>query len=97
VLTDGFIATSGAALAVRLAPAVKDYLFAAHGSVEPGHRHLLALIGHKPLLDLNMRLGEGTGAALAMKLVQASAEAFLRMATFASAGVSDADQPVVQA
>jgi nicotinate-nucleotide--dimethylbenzimidazole phosphoribosyltransferase len=96
VLTDGFIATAGAALAVRMRPAVADYLFAAHGSVEPGHKHLLALIGQRPLLDLEMRLGEGTGAALAMKLVQASAAAFMGMATFASAGVSDAEQTVVQ-
>jgi len=95
VLTDGFIATAGAALAVRIHPAVKDYLFAAHGSMEPGHRHLLALIGQRPLLDLQMRLGEGTGAALAMKLVQASVAAFTEMATFTSAGVSDAVQPVV--
>jgi len=80
---------------VRIHPAVKDYLFAAHGSMEPGHRHLLALIGQRPLLDLQMRLGEGTGAALAMKLVQASVAAFTEMATFTSAGVSDAVQPVV--
>lgn len=97
VLTDGFIATAGAALAVRMHHAVADYLFAAHGSVEPGHKHLLALIGQRPLLELQMRLGEGTGAALAMKLVQASAAAFTQMATFASAGVSDADQAVVRA
>ncbi len=97
VLTDGFIATAGAAIAVRLHPAVKDYLFAAHGSVEPGHQHLLALIEQPPLLDLQMRLGEGTGAALAIKLVQASAAAFTQMATFASAGVSNADHPVVPA
>jgi nicotinate-nucleotide--dimethylbenzimidazole phosphoribosyltransferase len=96
MLTDGFIATAGAALAVRMHPAVADYLFAAHGSVEPGHKHLLALIGQRPLLDLQMRLGEGTGAALAMKLVQASASAFMGMATFASVGVSDAEETVVQ-
>jgi nicotinate-nucleotide--dimethylbenzimidazole phosphoribosyltransferase len=82
---------------VKLNPAVKDYLFAAHGSVEPGHRHLLALIGQRPLLDLQMRLGEGTGAALAMQLMQGGAAAFQQMATFASSGVADADQPVVQA
>jgi len=95
VLTDGFIATAAAALAVRMHPAVGDYLFAAHSSVEPGHGHLLSLIGQLPLLDLQMRLGEGTGAALAMKLVQASVAAFTEMSTFASAGVSDAGQPVV--
>ena len=93
VLTDGFIATAGAALAVRMHPSVNDYLFAAHDSVEPGHKHLLALIGQRPLLDLQMRLGEGTGAALAVKLVQAAVAAFTGMATFTSAGVSGAGQP----
>ncbi len=97
VVTDGFIATSGAALAVKMAPAVKDYLFASHGSVEPGHVHLLETIGLRPLLDLRMRLGEGTGAALAMQIIRAAAAAFTGMATFASAGVSGAEAPVVKA
>ena len=88
VLTDGFIATAAAILAVRLAPAAKDYLFAAHGSVEPGHKPLLSLLGHEPLLELHMRLGEGTGAALAMHLMRAAAAALTGMSTFASAGVS---------
>jgi nicotinate-nucleotide--dimethylbenzimidazole phosphoribosyltransferase len=89
VLTDGFIATAGSAIAVRLCPAARDYLFAAHQSVEPGHAHLLALLGLQPLLNLGLRLGEGTGAALGIKLVQASVAAFTGMATFASAGVSN--------
>jgi nicotinate-nucleotide--dimethylbenzimidazole phosphoribosyltransferase len=89
VLTDGFIATAGAAVAVRLCPAADDYLFAAHQSAEPGHAHLLALLGLRPLLSLGLRLGEGTGAALAIKLVQASVAAFTQMATFDSAGVSN--------
>lgn len=97
VLVDGFIATAGAALAVRMHPATADYLFAAHGSVEPGHKHLLALIGLRPLLELGMRLGEGTGAALAVSLLRAAAAAFTGMATFASAGVSNAAEAVVQA
>ncbi len=88
VLTDGFIATSAAALAVAIQPSVADYLFAAHASTEPGHFHLLKLIGQQPLLNLDMRLGEGTGVALAMKVVQAAASAFMDMATFESAGVS---------
>lgn len=88
VLIDGFIATSAAALAVGLQPNVMDYLFAAHASTEPGHTHLLELIGQQPLLNLDMRLGEGTGAALAMKVVQAAVAAFTEMATFESAGVS---------
>jgi nicotinate-nucleotide--dimethylbenzimidazole phosphoribosyltransferase len=89
VVVDGFIATAAAALAVRLCPACSGYLFAAHRSVEPGHIHLLAILGDRPLLDLEMRLGEGTGTALAMKIIQAAVAAFTRMATFASAGVSD--------
>jgi nicotinate-nucleotide--dimethylbenzimidazole phosphoribosyltransferase len=89
VLTDGFIATAAAALAVRLSPAASGYLFASHRSAEPGHAHFLAILGQEPLLDLGMRLGEGTGAALAMKLMQAAIAAFTGMATFACAGVSN--------
>jgi nicotinate-nucleotide--dimethylbenzimidazole phosphoribosyltransferase len=89
VVTDGFIATAAAALAVRICPAVSGYVFASHRSTEPGHAHLLAMLGQAPLLDLGMRLGEGTGAALAIKLIQASVAAFTQMATFASAGVSN--------
>ena len=89
VVTDGFIATAAAALAVRLCPAVAGYLFAAHQSAEPGHARLLAAIGQQPLLNLGMRLGEGTGAALAIGIVQAAVAAFTGMATFASAGVSN--------
>jgi nicotinate-nucleotide--dimethylbenzimidazole phosphoribosyltransferase len=88
VITDGFIATAGAALAVRLCPAVADYVFAAHLSTEPGHAALLELVGLRPLLDLGMRLGEGTGAALAMNVIGAAVAAFNEMATFDSAGVS---------
>jgi nicotinate-nucleotide--dimethylbenzimidazole phosphoribosyltransferase len=89
VVTDGFIATAAAALAVRLCPAAAGYLFAAHQSVEPGHARLLAAIGQAPLLQLGMRLGEGTGAALAIGIVQAAIAAFTQMATFAGAGVSN--------
>ncbi len=89
VVMDGFIATAAAALAVQMCPAVSDYLFAAHRSAEPGHAPLLTLLQQEPLLDLGMRLGEGTGAALAMKIMQASVAAFTGMATFASAGVSN--------
>jgi nicotinate-nucleotide--dimethylbenzimidazole phosphoribosyltransferase len=90
VLVDGFIATAAAALAVRFHPAVRDYLIPAHRSTEPGHAPLLEIIGHRPLLDLEMRLGEGTGAALAVPVVRAAVAAFTGMATFASAGVSEA-------
>jgi nicotinate-nucleotide--dimethylbenzimidazole phosphoribosyltransferase len=89
VVTDGFIATAAAALATRITPAASGYLFASHRSVEPGHAHLLAMLEQDPLLDLGLRLGEGTGAALAMKIVQAAVAAFTGMATFASAGVSN--------
>ena len=88
VLTDGLIATSAATLAVQMLPTVKDYLFAAHESTEPGHAPLFELIGHQPLLNLGLRLGEGTGVALAMKIVQGAAAAFNEMATFESAEVS---------
>jgi nicotinate-nucleotide--dimethylbenzimidazole phosphoribosyltransferase len=89
VVTDGFIATAAAALVVRLSPAVSGYLFASHRSVEPGHACFLSVINQDPLLDLGMRLGEGTGAALAIKIIQAAIAAFTGMATFASAGVSN--------
>jgi nicotinate-nucleotide--dimethylbenzimidazole phosphoribosyltransferase len=89
VLVDGFIAGAAALAAVRLAPALRGYLIASHRSVEVGHRAVLAELGTRPLLDLDMRLGEGTGAALAIPLVQASLKIVHEMATFASAGVSD--------
>lgn len=90
VLVDGFIATSAAALAVRFREGVRDFLIPAHRSTEPGHQPLLKLLGQHPLLDLEMRLGEGTGAALAIPVLRAAVEAFTRMATFESAGVSEA-------
>jgi nicotinate-nucleotide--dimethylbenzimidazole phosphoribosyltransferase len=89
LISDGFIATAGAALAVGLCRAVADYLFAAHLSPEPGHAVLLERIGQRPLLDLEMRLGEGTGAALAMNVIGAAVAAFTEMATFESAAVTD--------
>ncbi len=89
VVMDGFIATSSAALAVRICPASSGYLFASHRSTEPGHAQLLALIRQEPLLDLQMRLGEGTGAALALQIIRGAIAAFTQMATFSSAGVSN--------
>jgi nicotinate-nucleotide--dimethylbenzimidazole phosphoribosyltransferase len=91
VLVDGFIATSAAVLATRFSSSVRDYLIAAHRSTEPGHAPLLEQLGQTPLLDLEMRLGEATGAALAVTVVRAAVEAFTKMATFASAGVSEAE------
>ncbi|HZZ85917.1 MAG TPA: nicotinate-nucleotide--dimethylbenzimidazole phosphoribosyltransferase [Anaeromyxobacteraceae bacterium] len=88
VLTDGFIASVAALSAVRIAPRAGYAVLASHRSVEAGHRHVLAALGKEPLFDLDLRLGEGTGAALAMHLVDASVRILREMATFASAGVS---------
>jgi nicotinate-nucleotide--dimethylbenzimidazole phosphoribosyltransferase len=90
VVIDGFISGAAAAIACALQPKVRQFLFAGHRSSEPGHAALLELIGETPLLDLQMRLGEGTGAALAMILIDAAAKLFDEMATFSSAGVSEA-------
>jgi nicotinate-nucleotide--dimethylbenzimidazole phosphoribosyltransferase len=89
IVTDGFVATSAALVAAALAPSLTDYLFAGHLSPEPGHAVQLEHLGLRPLLDLNMRLGEGTGAALAMPVIGAAARAFTSMATFESAAVSE--------
>jgi len=89
VLVDGFISTAAAMLAVTLAPKARDYMIAAHVSQERGHRLMLAWLGLKPLLDMNLRLGEGTGAALAFHLVEASTRILREMATFDEAGVSN--------
>lgn len=89
VMMDGFIASSGALAAVRLAPRAADALLASHRSVEAGHRAVLHEIGKRPLLDLDLRLGEGTGAALALNLVEAAILILDEMATFEGAGVSD--------
>jgi nicotinate-nucleotide--dimethylbenzimidazole phosphoribosyltransferase len=91
VVLDGFITGAAALAACRLAPALRPYLIAGHRSVEPGHRAVLTELGLRPLLDLDMRLGEGTGAILAMHLVEAALLLLRDMATFASAGVSDRD------
>jgi len=88
VVIDGFISTSAAALAFLIAPASRDYMLAGHTSQEPGHRILLDYMGLDPLLNLNMRLGEGSGAVLAFSIVEAAVRVYNEMATFASAGVS---------
>ncbi len=89
VVVDGFISTAAAMIAVGLVPDVKNYLFSAHNSVEIGHRAMLQYLGLNPLLDLNLRLGEGTGAVLAFHLIEAASRILREMATFAEAGVSD--------
>ncbi len=92
VVADGYI--SGAALlaALALCPAVRDYVLPSHLSAEPGHRVLLDFVGLAPVFDLDMRLGEGTGAALAMGIVDAACSVLSGMATFAEAGVSGAGE-----
>jgi nicotinate-nucleotide--dimethylbenzimidazole phosphoribosyltransferase len=90
VLVDGFVSTAGALIAQRLCPRSADYMIAAHLSGERGHRIALGLLGKRPLLDLEMRLGEGTGAALAMNLVEAAVNVMTQMATFEEAAVSEA-------
>ncbi len=89
VVIDGFISTAGALIAYCIEPTVKDYMFAAHNSVEIGHRVILERIGLSPILDLGMRLGEGTGAALAMILIEGGLRIYREMATFGDAGVSN--------
>jgi len=90
VVLDGFITTAAALIATGLCPHARDYLVAGHCSVEPGHAVALRQLDLHPLLNLHMRLGEGTGAVLAMHLVEASLRILGEMATFAGAGVSDA-------
>ncbi|MEE8174738.1 MAG: nicotinate-nucleotide--dimethylbenzimidazole phosphoribosyltransferase [Dehalococcoidia bacterium] len=89
VVVDGFISGAAAMIATELCAGLKGYLIASHVSAEAGHRAMLRSLGLKPLLDLDMRLGEGTGAALGILLAEASAKIMEQMATFAEAGVSD--------
>ena len=89
VVIDGFISTAGALIANGLNPACTDYVFAGHCSEEPGHRIMLDHLGLRPIIDLGMRLGEGTGAALAMNVIDGSAAIFRDMLTFEEAGVTD--------
>jgi len=88
IVLDGFISSSSALIAAGLAPETKSYMIASHRSVERGHRAILEYLGLEPILDLRMRLGEGTGAALAMNLIEASCKLLNEMATFDSAHVS---------
>jgi len=90
VLVDGFISTAGALIAHALAPHAADYMIAAHRSAEQGHGPMLDRLGKRPLLDLGLRLGEGTGAALAMPLVEAAARLLTEVRTFEEAAVSGA-------
>ena len=89
VVVDGFISGAGAALALKMSPSAGDYIFPSHRSTEPGHKIFFELLGYPPLFDLNMRLGEGTGALLAVNLIQSAIKIYKEMATFQSAGVSN--------
>ncbi|MCC6139865.1 MAG: nicotinate-nucleotide--dimethylbenzimidazole phosphoribosyltransferase [Nitrospira sp.] len=89
VVLDGFIAGAAALIAVGLQPRCRDYLIASHRSVERGHQAILEQLALKPLLDLDLRLGEGTGACLGMSLVCAALKVYTEMATFGEAGVSE--------
>jgi len=88
VVVDGFISSAAALAACRICPAVSGYLFFSHCSAEQGHATFFRLFNVKPVLDLKMRLGEGTGAALAMQIVEGAVKVYNEMATFSSAGVS---------
>jgi nicotinate-nucleotide--dimethylbenzimidazole phosphoribosyltransferase len=89
VVIDGFISTAGALIAYSLEPKTRDYMFAAHKSQEIGHKAMLEKMGLKPILDLDLRLGEGTGATLAMSIIEAGLKIYKEMATFGNAGVSN--------
>jgi nicotinate-nucleotide--dimethylbenzimidazole phosphoribosyltransferase len=89
VLLDGFVCTAAAAPLAKLNPGGLAHTLAAHVSAEAGHRNLLEALGLPPLLDLGMRLGEGSGACLAVNIVRSALECHARMASFAEAGVSE--------
>jgi nicotinate-nucleotide--dimethylbenzimidazole phosphoribosyltransferase len=89
VVIDGFISTAGALIAYCIEPATVDYMFAAHNSAEIGHKAMLDRMGLRPILDLDLRLGEGTGAALAILMIDAGLKIYKEMATFSEAGVSN--------
>lgn len=89
IVIDGFISGAAALMAYQLQPKVKDYMIASHCSAEIGHKAILDYLGLRPILDLDLRLGEGTGAALAMSIFEASIKILTQMATFQSASVSE--------
>jgi len=89
VVVDGFISSSGAVVALKLCPAVDDYLFFSHLSNEQGHKTVMQKLGARPILDLDLRLGEGTGAALSMQVIEGALKIYNEMATFSGAKVSE--------
>ncbi len=94
VIVDGLISTAGALIAYCIEPKIKHCMFAAHNSVEIGHKAMLDKMGLQPILDLNLRLGEGTGAVLAMPLIEAGLNIYKEMATFEQAGVSEKEEKI---
>ena len=92
VLVDGFISTAACVAAMRIAPAVTDYCFFSHSSAEPGHQAVMEVLGSRPVLDLDLRLGEGTGAAMALMILRCAAAIFNEMATFSQAGISQSHE-----
>ncbi|MDP2401352.1 MAG: nicotinate-nucleotide--dimethylbenzimidazole phosphoribosyltransferase, partial [Actinomycetota bacterium] len=88
-VADGFISGAAALAAIRLCPDARDYILPSHRSAEPGHRVVLDALGLEPVLELDMRLGEGTGAALAFGIIDAACRMLSGMATFAEAGISE--------
>jgi len=92
VVSDGYISGAATLVALRLAPAARPWIFASHRSAEPGHTIVLEALGLRPVLQLDMRLGEGTGGALAMEIMDAACTVMSGMATFGEAGVSDRDE-----
>ncbi len=91
VVIDGFISAAAAIIAVNIEPKVRGYIIPSHMSVEGGHKHALAYLNKKAIIDFDMRLGEGTGAALTMNIIEAACKILNEMATFDSAGVSNKD------
>ncbi|MDD5429068.1 MAG: nicotinate-nucleotide--dimethylbenzimidazole phosphoribosyltransferase, partial [Candidatus Omnitrophica bacterium] len=89
VVIDGFISAAAALIAYKIQPIAKDYMIASHSSVEKGHRIILDELGIEPIIDLNLRLGEGTGAALVLPIIEAAVKILSEMATFESAKVSE--------
>ncbi|MFZ0548922.1 MAG: nicotinate-nucleotide--dimethylbenzimidazole phosphoribosyltransferase, partial [Candidatus Promineifilaceae bacterium] len=89
VVLDGFITTAAALIAVQIAPMTRPYLIASHCSEEEGHGRMLAHLELEPLFNYGLRLGEGSGAALALPVIEAAARVLDEMATFAEAGVSE--------
>ena len=92
IVIDGFISTAGALIAHSLCPTVTEYMFSGHCSEEPGHRYMLQHLKLEPILNLGMRLGEGTGAVLAMDILEASVAMFTRVMTFAEAQVAEKER-----